>query len=198
MESRKLVSPPALRVYCVWNVARRAERWFEKESSRQSKLQEPRTVSRWRQPSTAVKNKFKTSDYIPITNMLGPAITPAITSSTVDGTSVQHRSKISTEQGGNSPNVALRHLRRHLSRLIWTKSEELKSRHAKDNTQCICTLAGKDLDCLDGNDCGYGLIPQSIRRVPRGRKQNKIHMLYDLCTSSHLDSALQTEWRCLA
>jgi hypothetical protein len=73
METRKSVSSSDLRkghVYCVWSFTRRAERWFEEELSRQSKLQEPRTVSRRRQPSRAAKEKFKTGDYTLSTNLV--------------------------------------------------------------------------------------------------------------------------------
>ncbi|KAH8743094.1 hypothetical protein F5883DRAFT_49526 [Diaporthe sp. PMI_573] len=170
METRKL-SPSNLRkghLYCVWSFARRAERWFEEELSRQAKLQEPRTASRRRQPSRAAKDKFKTGDYTLSTNLVDPAITRAITSSTVDGTSFRHHSETSTELGVERPDLALGHFRTRLSRLIWTKAEELKS---QDNMHCICTLAGKDLDCVDGGDCGHGLVNQCMRWIPRVRKQ---------------------------
>ncbi|KAH8751702.1 hypothetical protein F5883DRAFT_208921 [Diaporthe sp. PMI_573] len=102
--------------------------------------------------------------------MPDPANTVATASSIVDGDSIVG-SEISAKQWIKSPDVALTHFRTRLNRLIWTKSEELKSRRAQDNIQCICTLAGKDLDCLDGHDCGHGFVNQCIRWVPRGRKQ---------------------------
>jgi hypothetical protein len=186
MESRKSASPSGLRkgdVYCVWSFVRSAEQWFEEEFSRQSKLEEHGTVSRRRQPSRAAKDKFKTSDYALSANSLDSIITPTRNLSTFDETSVQCLAEISIEQGLRRPDSAKRHFQTQLSRLIWTKSEELKSRRAQDTLQCICALSGKDLGCLGGNHCGHGLVNQCIRWVPRGRKEQIRCEMIDLFSS---------------
>ena len=131
-DSHKSVSPSSLRkghVYCLWSFFRCVERWFKEEIARHSKSRDPGSVSRRRQPSGAAKDKFKTRDDA-LTTMLDPAITTASASSIVDGSGLVG-SNISAEQGIKSPDVALTHFRTRLSRLIWTKVEDLKSRRAQ-------------------------------------------------------------------
>jgi hypothetical protein len=71
------------------SMPRRAERWFEEELSKQLNLQELRTVTRGRQLSRVVKEKFETGDYTAPNNSCNSTTPPAVKSSTFGEINVQ-------------------------------------------------------------------------------------------------------------